>query len=82
MQLVVDIKNQNLADKIIKLLKIFEQDGVTINYSKEKPNRHSEKTEEIEDWQKELMMHENPDIEDDDVLPEAYMEYYSEKYSS
>jgi len=34
MQLVVDIKNESLADKIVKLLEIFKSDGIEMKILK------------------------------------------------
>ena len=97
MQLIVDINNQSVVDKIVKLLKIFEEDGVKVSYPEKERNSSREVLEElvktkkdygddmeeaIANWQEELMTHENPDIDDDEILPEAYMEYKSEKHTA
>jgi len=41
MQLVIDIKNESLTDKIIKILEVFKNDGVEIikNFDNEKSNK-------------------------------------------
>ncbi len=91
MRLVIDIKNENLADKIIKLLNIFKDDGVNIiTFSKNNEklvakncfeDNFARMEESIANWQKEIMTNEDPNIDDDEVLPKAYWEYYNEKYT-
>jgi hypothetical protein len=84
MQLTVNINNENLADKIIKLLDIFRDDGVQIlNYENVKKlvttkNNFNENIDS--NWKDEIMTNENPNIDDDEILPQAYWEYHNEKY--
>jgi hypothetical protein len=75
-QLIVDIPDENLAKKIIKLLNIFKEDGVKVSYENLK------KAVTTKNWKDEIMTNENPDIDDDEILPQAYWEYYNEKYSN
>ena len=87
MQLVVNIKDQSIVDKIVQLLKIFENDGVEISYPEKQQSLvqkdHEENVKEtIPNWQEELMTHEDPNTDDDEILPEAYVEYKSEKHTA
>jgi hypothetical protein len=75
-QLIVDIPDENLAKKIIKLLNIFKEDGVKIS------SEDLKKAVTTKNWKDEIMTNENPDIDDDEILPQAYWEYYNEKYSN
>lgn len=86
MQLTVNINNENLADKIIKLLDVFRDDGVQIlNYENVKKSVTTKNNfnENIDsNWKDEIMTNEDPNIDDDEILPQAYLEYHNEKYSN
>ena len=95
MQLIVEIKNETLLDKIIQILNIFKGDGVEVIFpdnpqetkqlattQSDLRNDDFEAVEKsTEDWYKDLMTNEDPNISDDEVLPQAYWEYTSAKYT-
>ena len=99
MQLIVDIQNDSIANKIIDILNVFKSDGVKITLleNKEKLDYENIKKlvttkkdfgddfevmeEAISNWQKEIMTNEDPNIDDDEVLPQAYWEFNNEKYT-
>ena len=76
MQLSIEITNEKLAKKIIKILEVFRDDGVKIIEQKE-----NAKEMESKDWREIVMNTHSADIDDDEYLYEAAWEYYSEKYS-
>jgi len=63
MQLVVDIKNESLADKIVKLLEIFKSDGIEMKIlnSKSKNEGLELADEYIEEYWRELVMTNHSD---------------------
>ena len=72
MKLIVNIENENLADKIIKLLMTFKDEGVSVI-----PNtpKFSE-----DNWKEIIMNTHSADIDDDEYLYEAAWEFYNEKH--
>ena len=84
MQLIVDIKNELIADKIIKLLNIFKSDGVEIKNQivLEKENKDEFSDEYIKkNWKKIVMDTHSSNLDDDARLYEAAAKFYHEKYS-
>ena len=85
MQLIVDIKDKNLADKIIWFLKVFQDKGVKILNYKEKENDLDNKKSNEEfvkkHWREIGMNTHSADRDDDEYLYEAAWEFYNEKYS-
>jgi len=81
MRIVINVKNEEIVDNLLWLLKHFEEDGIEI--IKEKESEKVEWTDEyIEKHWKELGMKTNsPDIDDDKRLYEAAREFYNEKYN-
>ena len=78
MQLTIEIKNEQLADKIVKLLNIFREEGVEIiEYRK---NRNKQPQGE-ENWREVGMRTHSVDRDDDAYLYEAAWEFYNEKHS-
>ena len=97
MQLIVNLQDNSIANKIIGILNVFKNDGVEIilpnkkelDYEDVKKLVKTKKNfvddfetmeEAISNWQKEIMTNEEPDIDDDEVLPQAYWECNSDKY--
>ncbi len=90
MQLIIDIKNENLVDKIVKFLHIFKDEGVEI--IKYKLDEKNEKEQDLIDsewneefakkhWKEIVMNTHSADRDDDEYLYEAAARFYSEKYS-
>ncbi len=78
MLLAIEIPNEKLAKKIVKILEAFRDDGVRII----KQARNEEKIEGLEeDWREIVMNTHSADIDDDEFLYEAAWEYYNEKHS-
>ena len=85
MQLVIDIKNESLTNKIISLLNIFKDDGVEIlNYgTKKEVKKEQDALDHIgDDWREIVMGTHSADRDDDEYLYEAAWEFYSEKHSN
>lgn len=83
MQLVIDIKNENLINKIISLLNIFKDDGVEIvNYKTSDVEKDQDSLSRIsDDWREIVMSTHSADRDDDEYLYEAAWEFYREKHS-
>ena len=84
MQLIIDIENSSLVDKIIKTLEVFKNEGVSI-VKKETPtdDREKEYTDEYlsENW-KEMVMTSGDDSDyyKSDQYYEDRGKYLEEKY--
>ena len=74
MKLIVNIENENLADKIMKLLMIFKDEGVSIIPDTPKFNE--------DNWREIVMNTHSADIDDGEYLYEAAWEFYNEKHSN
>ena len=83
MQLVIDIQNENLVDKIVWLLKAFQDKGVKIVNYKEKELANKESNKEfVKKHLREIGMNtHSANRDDDEYLYEAAWEFYNEKYS-
>ena len=83
MQLIVDIQNEKLADKIIWFLQSFQDKGVKIlNYEKNDLINKEWNDDFIKKHWKEIGMNTHPvNRDDDEYLYEAAWEFYNEKYS-
>ena len=84
MQLIVNIKNESIADKIIWLLKSFQDKGVEI-----KETRDDEKEEKFfsdeyiaKNWRKIGMNTHSADLDDNEMKYEAYARFANDKYTS
>ena len=82
MQLIIDIKNDSLADKIIKILDVFKNDGVTITSKNETEKRVEYSDEYIKEHWRELIMTSgsNPDYYKSEQYYEDRGSYLMEKY--
>jgi len=82
MRLAIEISDEKIANKIIKILEVFKDEGVRVLKINQKLYKNNFKAPEelTQSWQKDIMTNENPDIDDDEILPQAYWEYKSEKY--
>ena len=85
MQLIIDIKNEELANKIIWFLKSFKDKGVEILNYKTKDDDFS--TQEWDEefakkhWREIIMGTHSSSRDDDEYLYEAAKRFYDEKYS-
>jgi len=83
MQLIVDIQNDSIANKIIDILNVFKDDGVEINQVVFKENETKFSDEYIKKHWKELGMNtHSANLDDDERLYDAAWEFYSEKHSN
>ena len=86
MQLIVNIKNEALSDKIIRFLNSFKDKGVEILSYKPKENDlyDQEWDEEFakKHWKEIVMNTNSADRDDDEYLYEAAARFYNEKYSN
>ena len=84
MQLIIDIKNESIADKIKTILSAFKNDGIEVQELKTK-NQKPETTPSSEystkDWKEVVMNTHSADRDDDEYLYEAAWEFYHEKHS-
>ncbi len=74
MQLIVDIQNESLADKIKTILSAFKDDGIVVKEIKNSKNGIA--------WKELGMNTHSADLDDDERLYEACAEFYNEKYSN
>jgi hypothetical protein len=84
MQLIVNIQNENIADKIIWFLKSFQDKGIEIlNHETKDSDLINEEDERLvkKEWRDIVMNTHSANIEDDEYLYDAAWEFYSEKYS-
>jgi len=86
MQLIVDIKNENLEDKVIWFLKSFQGKGIEIlNYKEKEDNLVNKEWDEKfarKHWREIIMNTHSTDLDDDERLYEAAARFYNEKYSN
>ena len=83
MQLIVDIQNDSIANKIIDILNVFKDDGVEINQVVFKENETKFSDEYIKKHWRELGMNtHSANLDDDERLYDAAWEFYSEKHSN
>jgi hypothetical protein len=77
MQLIVNIENEKIADKIIKILESFKEDGVKIIKNEKWDDDYIKKH-----WRDIIMNTHSADLDDDERLYEAAARFYNEKYSN
>ncbi len=84
MQLIVNIKNELIADKIIWLLKSFQDKGVEIKNSKDVAQEGEIFSDEYiaENWRKIGMNTHSADLDDNEMKYDAYARFTNDKYSS
>jgi len=75
-QLSIEIPDEKIAEKIIKILEAFKEDGVKVL----KYNKNSE-NDAKSNWREIVMNTHSTNIDDDEYLYEAAWEFYNEKYS-
>jgi hypothetical protein len=85
MQLVINIKNNELVDEIMQFLNSFKDKGIEIlNYKESKDNLGKKEWDEEfakKHWREIIMNTHSADIDDDEYLYEAAARFYNEKYS-
>ena len=76
MQLVLNIDNKSVAEKILWLLEHFKKDGLKISNSTDMENKLQQQEysdEYIEQhWRELAMTHEDPGVDDDERLEQAH----------
>jgi antitoxin component YwqK of YwqJK toxin-antitoxin module len=84
MQLVINIQNESLVNKIIQILEVFKNDGVKIvKKDTSSANREKEYTDEYlkENWREMVMTSgDNPDYYKSEEYYEDRGNYLLEKY--
>ena len=81
MQLILDINNDSLANKIIKILDAFKDDGVKIQKPKTKNQKPKTKIDDQyikEHWRELGMNTHSADLDDDERLYDAAARFYNE----
>jgi len=85
MQLVINIKNNELVDEIMQFLNSFKDKDIEIlNYKESKDNLGKKEWDEEfakKHWREIIMNTHSADLDDDEYLYEAAWEFYNEKYS-
>ena len=82
MQLIVDIKNENIADKVLEFLINLKEDGVEIiKKDKFKADKVLDDEYVEKHWREIGMNTHSADMDDDERLYEAAARFYREKYS-
>ena len=76
MLLSIEIPNEKLAKKIMKILEAFKDDGVKII------NKKDINSLDQDNWREIGMNTHSADRDDDEYLYEAAWEFYNEKYSN
>ena len=76
-QLVLNIKNESIMDKLLWMLDHFKSDGVEISGIKTVDKEYIDKN-----WREIGMNTHSADLDDNDVKYEAYRVFYAEKHSS
>jgi len=88
MQLSIDIPNENIANKIVKILEAFKDDGVEIlAYSKDEQkedliNNKWDKEFAKKHWKEIILSSQSSDVDDDERLYKAATRFYNDKYSN
>lgn len=80
MQLTINIENEAVAQKILWLLDHFKKDGIQVEQTSPKVNEYSDEYLK-EHWRELVMTNDDPEIDDDDILPDAYIGYLNDKNS-
>ena len=86
MQISIEVKDENIAKKILKILDVFEDEGVKIinNNVSNSTEEEVEWTDEYIDkhWREIGMGTHSADLDDDERLYETAARFYNEKHSS
>ncbi len=84
MQLIVNIKNESIADKIIWLLKSFQDKGVEIKTTKDLAQEKETFSDEYiaQNWRRIGMNTHSADFDDNEIKYDAYAKFTHDKYSS
>jgi hypothetical protein len=82
MQLIIDIQNESIADKIKEILNNFKNDGIEIHQIETKKQEPEWTDGYIEKNWKEIALNTHSSNLDDDVrLYDAAWEFYRDKHS-
>ena len=84
MQLIIDIQNESVAEKVIQYLKTLQDKGVKIVDNTIKQQNEKEMIDDKyiqEHWREMGMNTHSADLDDDERLYDAAVRFYSEKYS-
>lgn len=80
-QLILEIKNESILNKIVKLLELFKNDGVEIKEIL-KPKQEEWTDEYIEKhWRDIILNTHSSELDDDERLYDAAARFYNDKYS-
>ncbi len=85
MQLLVDIKDESIADKIVWFLKSFQDKGVAIIDNKSPLSEEETKFSDeyiAKNWKEMGMNTDSADLDDDERMYEAAAEFYDAKHTS
>jgi len=80
MKLILNIKDGNILDKLLRVLRHFQEDGVEIVHIDTEEEEWDEAYLETH-WREIGMSTHSADLDDDQELYRACAEYYSEKHS-
>lgn len=81
-QIIINIANESLKEKILWFLSRFKDDGVQIEESKDEQQKKEYSKEYLEkNWKKLAMGTRSSKLNDDEMLEIAHEEHYNEKYN-
>jgi len=81
-KIVLNVYNKDILDKLLWMLKHFENEGIKIIHH-EKEYEQAEWDDEYikKHWREIALSTDSADLDDDERLYEAYWGYYHEKHS-
>ena len=85
MQLIIDIKNESIVEKIKTILNAFKDDGVKVqelNTKNQKPETELSDEYIAKNWRKIGMNTHSADLDDNEMKYDAYARFTHDKYSS
>ncbi len=81
MQISIDINDDHIAKKILKFLDTYIKDGIVVKKITEQSTLQSKYSDEYlkKNWKDFIVTSSDPDIDDDEQLPKAYVDYLNDK---
>ena len=81
-RIVLNIHNKDIMDKLLWILRHFENEGIEIvDYKKDLEQAKWDNEYVEKHWREIALSTDSANLDDDERLYEAYEEYYYEKHS-
>ncbi len=81
-KIVLNIHNKDIMDKLLWILRHFENEGIEIiDYKKNLEQAKWDEEYVEKHWREIALSTDSADLDDDERLYEAYEEFYHEKHS-